>query len=289
MGCIDSILEKTSGEISYQIIVIDNASEKEDFNALEHYITSLKNPDVFLFRSVINTGFGGGNMLGVQFADAGYYAFVNNDTLLKDDCLLACCEFMQSHPEAAVCGPQIYKNDTEKDISFDHFLSLEKALFGNGYLEKMYRKSKPNRKKAYTQPVKVDYVNGSFMFFRAGDFNEVGGFDTNIFLFYEESDICYRLKKKQRYTYFLPQASYIHYEGKSQKSDIGKKTELKRSMLYVMRKNNGYFSYRLLYYFLLVRYFLTSLIKPGYFPLAKSLFTGLPLSKSVKLQQKIRK
>lgn len=287
--CLQSIKEKTSEALSYQLIVIDNASTIEDYNNLKTYINQSGYNNLTLFRSVINTGFGGGNMLGVQFANAHYYAFVNNDTLLHNDCLQNCLTFMEKQTDAAVCGPQILKNKKEQSNSFEHFLSLGKIFLGSSGLEKLFPGSKPKRKKNYTEPIKVDYVNGSFMFFRAADFDTIGGFDTNIFLFYEENDICYRLKQKKRYTYFLPQASYIHYEGKSQKTTIKKKLELKTSMLYVLHKNKGYGSYLIARYFLLLRYAITSLVKPKYFPLAIGLFIGLPLFNSLKQDQQISK
>ncbi|GLB53566.1 glycosyl transferase [Neptunitalea chrysea] len=287
LDCVKSIIEKTDTGISYQIILVDNASNTEDYLILKAYIEKLNNRDITLFRSSINTGFGGGNMLGVQFANADYYAFVNNDTLFNNDCIATCLEFMNNTPDAAVCGPQILLSKKEQSQSFEHFLSLGKVFLGSSALEKLA--GKPKRKATYSTPIKVDYVNGSFMFCKAEDFNTIGGFDTNIFLFYEESDLCYRLKKNGKNTYFVPQALYIHYEGKSLKTNIKKKIELKTSMLYVMQKNNGYISYLITRYFLFIRYMLTALIKPKYFPLAKGLFTGLPLSKSLKQEQQIVK
>lgn len=287
VDCIKSILQKTDNALSYQIVVIDNASEVEDYITLKNSLEGLNISQLTLFRSSINTGFGGGNMLGVQLAQADYYAFVNNDTLFQDDCITTCLQFMKTQPDTAVCGPQIVNSKAGQSHSFDHFISVGKAFFGSSFVEKLHLK--PKRKHSYTQPVKVDYVNGSFMFCRATDFNDVGGFDTNIFLFYEESDLCYRLKKKGKHTYFLPTASYLHYEGKSQKTSIKKKLELKTSLLYVLQKNNGYLGYLIVRYFLFIRYAFTSLVKPKYFPLAVGLFTGLPLSKSLKQEQKIYK
>ena len=53
------------------------------------------------------------------------------------------------------------------------------------------------------------------MFVNARDFNDVGGFDTNIFLYYEETDLCIRLSKKGKYAYLIPDAEFIHYHGAS--------------------------------------------------------------------------
>ena len=93
--CISSIVEQTSKALSYQIIVVDNASEKEDFENLISFVEALHIDTIQVYRSRINTGFGGGNMYGVQFAKAKYYLFVNNDTLMIDDPIKICYYFMQ--------------------------------------------------------------------------------------------------------------------------------------------------------------------------------------------------
>lgn len=289
IDCIKSVIENTTRQLAIQFVVVDNCSEIDDFNAVKNFAEQLDSPDLLLFRSQINAGFGTGNMHGVQFANARYYAFINNDTLMIDDCLHHCYQFMESHPDAAVCGPQIRIDKKRQARSFGHFISLPKIIFGNTLLESRFFGRKPSRKATYTAPLQVDYVNGSFMFFRAGDFHSVGGFDTNIFLFYEESDICYRLKNKGRATYYLPNAKYIHFEGSSHKAPIAIKKELKMSMLYVLRKNRGYLNFLVARYFLVIRYSLSTLVKPKYFPLLKACITGNYIADSLKQQQVICK
>ncbi len=287
--CISSILDKTNSVLKYQIIVIDNASENGDYESLNSFVTTLPKDTVQLHRSRINTGFGAGNMHGIQFANATYYLCINNDTLLLDDPIKRCYDFMEANADAALCGPQIYNERNEKTLSFDHFTSFAREVFGRKTPEILF--SKPNRKKEYSTPISVDYVNGSFMFFRAVDFNSVGGFDTNIFLYFEECDICYRLKKKKKKTYFIPNASYMHHQGVSvnkTKMPIAIKIELKTSMFYVIRKNYGYLHYQLLRLVFIIRYGLTSLVKPKYFGLFYRILIGLPLGKSLKQKQVIR-
>ncbi|NHF61285.1 glycosyltransferase family 2 protein [Flavobacteriaceae bacterium TP-CH-4] len=287
--CIERVLEKSKSPLSLQIIIVDNASEEKDFTFLQNFIFKLNSEKVILHRSRINTGFGGGNMYGVQQANAEYYLFLNNDTLLMNDAVSYCHDFMEKTEDAAVCGAQIYNEYHKKEVSFDHFTSFAREVFGKKAIESLL--SKPDRRKTYTNPIAVDYVNGSFMFFRASDFNAVGGFDTNIFLYFEESDICHRLRKNGRYTYFLPTPSYLHYQGKSIDKTgipIATKIELKTSMFYVIRKNYGYLHYQLLRLFFVFRYGLTTLIKPKYAPLFHRILIGLPLGKSLKQKQQIR-
>ena len=288
--CIQSVLDNTTSTISYEIIIVDYASNSKDYEALKNHIFKLKKTNISLYRSRINTGFGGGNMYGIQFANANYYLFLNNDTLLIKDPIKICFDFMEKTEDAAVCGPQIFNEHQKKEVSFDHFTTIGREIFGKKMLEIVYPRTKPDRRKEYTMPLTVDYVNGSFMFFRAKDFDSVGGFDTTIFLYFEESDICYRLKKKNRKTYFIPTASYLHYQGISiQKTtwNIRTKIELKTSMFYVIRKNYGYLHYQILRIFFILRYGLVSIIKPKYFKLFYGILIGLPIGKSLKQEQPI--
>lgn len=289
LKCAEVLLEKVSNELYYEIIIVDNSSKKEDFDTLKSSLLLLNPDKVTLHRSKINTGFGGGNMHGVQFASGKYYLFLNNDTLLLNDAVSICHSFMENNLDASVCGAQIYNEKEEKQVSFDHFTSFAREVFGKQFVEATF--SKPDRRKTYTEPIPVDYVNGSFMFFRASDFNQTGGFDTNIFLYFEESDICYRLKKNDKKTYFIPSASYLHYHGKSINKNgmpIAIKIELKTSMFYVIRKHYGYLHYQALRLIFIFRYGLVSLVKPKYFSLFHRILIGLPLGKSLKHQQTIQ-
>ena len=81
IDCIESIISNTNNKLNYQIIVIDNASGTKDYKNLKNKLASF-DKNIFLFRSRINLGFSGGNMLGVQFSNARYYFFLNNDCIL---------------------------------------------------------------------------------------------------------------------------------------------------------------------------------------------------------------
>lgn len=286
--CIDSIIEKTSQTIIYQIIVVDNCSEKEDFLSLKQFCDGHLFPNLQLIRSKINTGFGGGNMTGFQFANAKYVAFVNNDTLFINDCFSILKQEIEKDNSIAVVGGQSFTETGKKMIAFDHFASIPKELFGRDFLEKINPTKYPKRKLEYINPVKVNYVQGSFMLIRTSDFGKVGGFDTNIFLYYEETDLCKRLEKIGKSSYLIPDAKYIHYHGASTPQNIAIKTELKISLLYIIRKHYGYLSFWFLLNYLRINYTFSTVFKPKYWYLLKVLLAGAPLSKSLKTRQEIK-
>lgn len=286
--CVTSIIEKTTSSVNFQIIVVDNCSEKDDYLALKKGFENLKFEHFQLIRSKINTGFGGGNMTGVHYANAKYVAFINNDTLFLNDCLSILKNHIENNNSVAVVGGQSYTETGKKMVAFDHFASISKELLGRDFLEKINPKKYPKRKSEYTNPIQVNYVQGSFMLIRTSDFNEVGGFDTNIFLYYEETDLCMRLKKNGKSCFLIPEAHYVHYHGASTPQNITIKTELKISLLYIIRKHYGYFSYWFLLNYLRINYAFSCIFKPKYWYLLKVLFAGAPLSKSLKTKQIIK-
>lgn len=289
INCIRSIIEKTASNLKYQIIITDNCSEKEDYLKLKSFCGELSFPNLELHRSVINTGFGAGNMFGVQYANANYLAFVNNDTLFKNDCLSILKNTLDNNSRIGIAGAQAYKTNGDFMISLDHFASPAREIFGRSFLEIINPKKYPKRKKDYNNPVRVNFIPGSFMFVRSIDFFEIGGFDTNIFLYYEETDLCKRLAYQNKFAYLIPEAEFVHFHGAStEQRSMAIKKELKISLLYIIRKHYGFFGHKLVLFFLIVRYFFSSIFKPKHWSLFFLLLAGAPISKSLKTNQKIK-
>jgi len=282
LECIQAVVNKTSEGISYQIIVVDNNSELSDYKNLRNNFP--KHENISLHRSDLNTGFGGGNMHGVQFANAKYLLFLNNDAMLQNDCLNLLYSFMETHPKVGVATAQNYDENNNFVPSFDHNKGLRRLLFGRSFLEKNNPKLYPNRKQEYSQPIEVNWVNGAFMFFKSNVFHTVGGFDPEIFLYWEEMDICHRLRKAGYASMLVPAAKILHFQGVS----IGVSKPIDReayiSYLHVLRKNYGFFKYVLIRKYLI----LVVLLKPKKWYLLKVLLKLNPSKASLKHQQKPR-
>lgn len=290
-NCLNSIIEMHDQSLDFEIVVVDNASRIEEFNKLKLAIEEIHDSRIKLVRSRINTGFGGGNMLGVQnAASCKYYAFINNDTLLLEkDTLNTLKSFMDFNSHIAVCSPQMVDQNKNFRVTIDHFSSLQREILRRPFLESAFPKTYLNRKKRYNQPTQVQYVQGSFMFVNAEDFNSVGGFDTNLFLYYEESDLCRRLlNDKNKATYLYPHIDYIHFKSASTNKNVVIKAELKISLLYTMRKHHGYFNAKVLLTYLQIRYLFSTLLKPKYVYLLKVLLRGAHISDSLKHKQVIQ-
>lgn len=147
INCVNSIIEKTSQNISYQIIITDNCSEKDEYLKLKSYCDSLQNGTIKLYRNTINAGFGGGNMYGLQFANANYYAFVNNDTLFKNDCLSILKTTLDTNQNIGIAGAQAFKENGDFMISLDHFASPIREILGRNFFRNNKSKKIPETKK----------------------------------------------------------------------------------------------------------------------------------------------
>ncbi|MEA1916540.1 MAG: glycosyltransferase, partial [Campylobacterota bacterium] len=79
---LESIFKHTSTD--YEVIVVDNASTCNELNMLEQFCN--KYEQVTIVKNRVNSGFASGNMLGINYANAEYYFFINNDTKLLNNC-----------------------------------------------------------------------------------------------------------------------------------------------------------------------------------------------------------
>jgi GT2 family glycosyltransferase len=289
LQAIHSIIQHITAVENFEVIIIDNASDSEDYNDLKLGIAKLNTNNIKLVRSKFNLGFGGGNMLGVQHAVGDYYVFMNSDVILKEDSVSMMIGFINTHKNTSIVGCQAVNENGQKYKGFDYGLSLANELFSNSILQFINKKKYPSRIVTTKEPLVVDSVAGSLFTCLAKDFDAVGGFDTNIFLYYEEKDLAFRIKKHlNKEVYLLPFTEYIHLKGKSSITSQKIKNELKISQFYTIQKNLGTFSYLVFYAINLIVFLFKSpfsLKNRAYFIL---LLSGISNSKSIKHQQKIQ-
>lgn len=282
-GCLKSIIEKTSSALDYEIIVVDNDSEETDFNRLRDFCSSINFKHLKLYRNSINAGFGGGNMYGFKKAIGKFVAFINNDVVLINDCLSILKNKYQTLDKIGVCGPTTYTNNNKILPTLDFYASPLKFFCGRKIFRIFRPKLYHQRHKKLNEITLGDFVSGSFMFLDSEIFKSVGGFDENIFLYHEETDLCRRLNKINLFAALIPQAECFHYHGASTKKSIRIKTELKKSLLYVIRKHHRFLIYKLIQSFMVLKYFFKSRFSPKYKILLKHIKNPVKLNHSTKV------
>lgn len=217
-ACIQSVLTHTTSD--FEIILVDNASSDRSIETLQLEFTMVK----FIFNQE-NIGFGRANNLGIEIAKGAYCFFLNSDALLTSDAIGRFLTYMESSKNAKVacCGGALITLDGKKQVSYGNFPSLAEvfATLGPGlFYKRFYRKHLCSGVKVYqTEPHLVDYVSGAALFIRKKVLTEIGSFDEDFFLYFEETELAFRIKKNGYLSVILPDVRIVHLEGGSHDSE----------------------------------------------------------------------
>lgn len=214
--CVHSVLRAANG-IDAEIIIVDNNSKDGSCEMVRE-----KFPSVKLIENKENTGFSKANNQGVAIAKGEYILFLNPDTVMPEDFLVKTLAYMDTHPEAGAIGPRLidgkgqFAPDSKKS-----YPSLSVALFKTTGINKLFSKS-PYFNKYYAVHVgerelaEVDVLSGCCMLVRTKAMVEAGGaFDEDYFMYCEDVDLSYRIKKAGYKNIYFPEVDLIHYKGES--------------------------------------------------------------------------
>ena len=246
--CLDS-LNQVAKKVEMEIFVVDNGSMDGSGEAIRERF-----PGVKLVENQINLGFAKANNQALRLAKGKYVLLLNPDTQIKGMAIEEMISLMSAHPEVGVVGGQLLNSDGSKQNSIANFPSLATELLNKSILRRLFPEKFPGKEKSYLGPIEVDSVIGACMMVRLEAIEQVGLLDEDYFLFLEETDWCYRMKKGSLKIYHIPQAEIFHSQGRSAEKNKEKaKIEYYRSRYHFFRKNRGRFQWTILHIGLLIR------------------------------------
>ena len=245
IDCLRSIVKLTI-DLEYEIILVDNAPKKDCFNRFKNELSTIK-----YIKNISNVGFGVANNIGIEICEGKYILLLNSDTILIENSLKNCFDYMEKKPNVGLLGCKLLNKDLSFQGSFFPFTnnSIWTYLKGNNYfLFKIL-----NIKKKYREPseiLKVGDISGAFMFFRGTTIEKTKAFDPDFFLYCEESEWCRDRVSKISNIVYYPFTKVIHIGGQSAPKDY--MFIQSRLSLFLMYYKHGWFNYLL---FILVSYF----------------------------------
>jgi N-acetylglucosaminyl-diphospho-decaprenol L-rhamnosyltransferase len=213
MQCLDAIRETVAG-LEYEVIVVDNASGDAPCQDLADRF-----PWVKLILSPENLGFGGANNLAARAAAGRVLFFLNPDTVLLRDAARLACDLLDSRPDAGIVGCRFLNSDGSLQLSsVQAFPSVTNQLLANRRLQEWWP-SAQGKSALYTQePVsEVDVVSGAGLLMLKTVFDRIGGFSKEFFMYAEEVDLCYRVRRAGLKVLHCRNAEIIHFGGQSTK------------------------------------------------------------------------
>lgn len=234
LRCLESIAQ-AQGPFSMETIVIDNGSSDGSVDAVKGRILGCH-----LIENQENLGFAKATNQGMREAQGRYILLLNPDTTVSREALEKLIAFMDKTPEAGIAGVQLLNGDGSKQNSIANFPCLTTELLNKRLLRWLFPERFPGKERDYSNPIEVDSVIGAAMMVRRRAIEEVGNLDEDYFLFLEETDWCYRMKKKGWKIFHLPQVEICHFQGKSAATEKKRaKVEYYRSRYLFFKKNRG--------------------------------------------------
>ena len=211
-------IEKARHNLNIEIIVVDNASVDGSQTMVKK-----KFPNVILIENHQNLGFAKANNKALKIARGNYILILNPDTLIQEDTLLVLKNFLDEHPDVSAAGCKLINPDGSFQVASRRSIPTPWVAFTKIVgLSRVFPKSKlfGRYNMTYVSPdlaSEVDVLSGSLMMVRSDILKKVGYFDEDYFMYGEDIDLCYKIKKIGGKIYYTPRTKAIHYKGESTK------------------------------------------------------------------------
>lgn len=209
-ACVTSLLDAGVSAV----VVVDNDSRDDSVRALER-----AHPEIRVIETGKNLGYGSAVNIGRRAIDDDYLFVCNPDLVIEPGAPELLAEYLDHHSEAGVVGPRIYETNGSVYPSARRFPSVKDALghalFAMFLPDNRFSRRYKSPALDATHAVTVDWVSGACLLARAAAFDAVGGFDERYFMYVEDLDLCWRLRRAQWSSAYLPSARVVHLGGLS--------------------------------------------------------------------------
>lgn len=205
--CLRS-LEPLRENKKIDIWVVDNGSSDESLEMARKDF-----PKLHCLETGQNLGFAKGNNLALKEVKSKYVLILNPDTEVLPGTLPALMEYMEEHREVGACSPRVELPNGQLDWASHRGFPTPLASFKYYFLkdDRLYHLSDRD----FNKPHEVDSLSGAFILTKKEVLEKVGFFDESYFMYAEDLDLCYRIKKAGYKIIYLPQVKIIHYKGVS--------------------------------------------------------------------------
>ncbi|HEX6384099.1 MAG TPA: glycosyltransferase family 2 protein [Anaerolineae bacterium] len=237
-ACLQSIEDGWSS-LNPEVIIVDSGSVDGTVAMVQQEF-----PWAQLIACDENVGFPRGNNLGIARASGRHVLLLNPDTEVQADALSTMVDYLESHADVGVVGPQLLHPDGSVQSSRRHFPTLATALFESTWLQAF---APPSLMRHYyvldlakEEAADVDWLTGACLMVRRQVIDQVGGLDEAYFMYSEELDWCRRIKTAGWRVVYLPAAKVLHHAGKSSEQAVtARHVNFQRAKLRYFRKYHG--------------------------------------------------
>lgn len=232
INCIKSIYEKFDNYSNWEIIIVNNDPNQ---NISEF---SLDFSKIKLLDYKKNVGFGAGINLGAKLAEGEFLLVLNSDTkIIASNIFDVLSEFSKDDRIGIIGGGILDEKNNNQEWSAGKELSLydlARNNLGVSRSESIWNSS---------EKVECDWVAGTAMFVKKDLFEKLGGFDERFFMYFEDMDLCRRVRKLGKKVLFFTEFKIFHGSGECYEDKRLQKKHYYDSMEKYFQKNRGFFSW----------------------------------------------
>jgi GT2 family glycosyltransferase len=193
-------LEKINFD-KYKVVVVDNASSDNSIDLIKE-----KFPQAKIIKLDKNVGYGNGNNAALEKVETEFALVLNPDAMIFENDIEIVLDAMKKNPQVAIAGPLILRNFPASKKEIDEWMErMNKDLvtIKSRYCEKL------------EDGFDSQFLSGSCIFLRMSVFKKLGFFEKDIFMFYEDNEICERSKANGYKNLVVPAAHVFHLEAGS--------------------------------------------------------------------------
>ena len=220
----------------FETFVVDNASTDGSAPMVRERF-----PQVHLIENSENVGFARANNQAIRQSRGCYVLLLNSDTEARPGALETLVGFMDAHPQAGAAGARLLNADGTLQPSCHPMLTPWREFWRLLFLERIRRRATYDM--AHWDPGtprEVEVIKGACLMLRREGLDQVGLLDERYFMYTEEMDLCYRLRRAGWRLYWVPEARVVHYEeGSTRKVAEPMYIQLYRSKVQFYRKGGG--------------------------------------------------
>jgi GT2 family glycosyltransferase/glycosyltransferase involved in cell wall biosynthesis len=203
-ACLESLDAATRG-IDGETFVVDNASGDGTAAMVRERF-----PGVLLIENRRNAGFARANNQALSLVRGSRVLLLNPDTIVEAEAIRGLMAFLDATPRAGAAGLQLRFPDGRLQNSYDSFPTFGSELVSKHLLRLLFPARYPSKRTVPSGPIPVDIVIGACMILRREVVDALRGFDERYFLFMEEADLCWRIRKAGWRIYHIPGLSIVH-------------------------------------------------------------------------------
>lgn len=235
--CLLSLRDKPPTTSSWEILVVDNdSSDRSDRMVAGDF------PEAFLIRNSENLGFAKANNQLIEASHGGFLLLLNPDVQVKARALDALLQLIKSENTIGAVAPRLLNPDGSVQPSCRVFPGLEVLLWESLGLSRLFPRSRAFGKYRmtwwdYDDLREVEQPMASALLLRRKALEQVGVFDENFPIFFNDVDLCYRLRHAGWKVLFTPAAEMVHHLGASTAQMKQRIRDSHRSLARFLRKH----------------------------------------------------